>query len=224
MMAVDHAASLTPEAMVITGFGHSCFKLSWHCYSIVLDPYDPRPGLPPLQTQAHKVLQSHDHSDHSYVQAVELLPAPAECPFNIAAFPSWHDKHQGAKRGPNTIHRFEAGGLTVIHLGDLGHTLTVEQVASWGSIDALMVPVGGYYTIDAQEAREICELMQPRVIIPMHFRVAPNQPIAALQDFLVIMEDYDIVRYSEQTIYLTANTPRHVAVLRRADPTEADAF
>ncbi len=213
-MMSDMSGSRTPsQPLEITWLGHACFRIAWNSFSVVLDPYDPRPGLPPLQTQAHKVLTSHAHSDHNFVQAVEMLPTMGECPFTFAAFPSYHDKEQGAQRGPNTIHRIEAGGLAVLHLGDLGHPLAPELREQWGIIDALMVPVGGYYTIDASEAKEVCDLLRPRVVIPMHFRIAPDQPIGPLEDFLDVMQEYEIQYYDGRTIQLTSDTASHVAVL-----------
>ncbi len=203
------------QPMEITWLGHSCFKITWNSYSVVLDPYDPRPGLPSLHVQAHKVLTSHSHADHNYVQAVEMLPTMGECPFGITAFPSYHDKAQGADRGPNTIHRIEVGGLTVLHLGDLGHPLDCELREQLRAIDALLVPVGGYYTIDAAEARDVCEQLRPRVVIPMHFKVAADQPIGPLEDFLDVMQGYEIQYYDGRTVHLTPDTPSHVAVLNR---------
>ncbi|HJX13604.1 MAG TPA: MBL fold metallo-hydrolase, partial [Dehalococcoidales bacterium] len=88
-------------------------------------------------------------------------------------------------RGKNTVFCLEIDGLNVCHAGDLGHVLTEAQVKAVGRVDVLMVPVGGYFTIDAKNAAKVCEQLKPRVIIPMHFKSDKiGFPISGVEDFL----------------------------------------
>lgn len=158
--------------MTIQWLGHSCFRIQSDGYAIVLDPYADGAvaGLPPLRTTANAVLCSHGHRDHSYVQAVALRDVDAPSPFTVTEIESAHDDVGGEKRGMNTIRVLEAGGMRVAHLGDLGTQLTDAQRAQIGPLDALLVPVGGYYTIDAEGAKAVVSALRPTVTIPMHYR------------------------------------------------------
>lgn len=171
--------------MKLTWLGHSCFALEQDGYVIVLDPYTGVEGYPPLKARAHEVLCSHHHFDHDAVDCVELLPA-RESPFTVRTVETCHDEQGGALRGPNTIHILTAGGVTVAHLGDLGHQLTAEQLAAIGKVDGILVPVGGVYTVDAAGARAVCEAIAPNWVVPMHYRHAPYglPNVAGVEDFL----------------------------------------
>ena len=159
------------DKIVIKWLGHSCYRLESDGYSIVVDPYKfgSVPGLSRLSVRANEVYCSHGHDDHGYRQAVQLAPKEG-LPFTVTKLDSFHDEVQGAKRGPNTIHIFEAHGIRVAHLGDLGCALTREQQQLLTGVDALLIPVGGYYTIDAKAAWELIQLLNPVVAIPMHYR------------------------------------------------------
>ena len=115
--------------MKLTWLGHACFLLEEDGYRIVLDPYTGVAGYPPLHIQAHAVFCSHGHFDHHATDCVELLPE-RESPFTVREVETFHDDRGGALRGTNTVRIFTAGGLSVAHLGDLGHQLTVEQAAA----------------------------------------------------------------------------------------------
>ena len=99
-----------------------------------------------------------------------------------------HDEQGGALRGTNTIHIFTAGGVSVAHLGDLGHQLTAEQLAEIGTVDVVLTPVGGVYTVDAAGAKAVCEAIGPRVIVPMHYRHDPYglPAVAGVEEFLAL--------------------------------------
>jgi L-ascorbate metabolism protein UlaG (beta-lactamase superfamily) len=91
----------------------------------------------------------------------------------------------GKSRGKNTVFYFEVDGIRVCHLGDLGHQLSAQQVAELGKVDILLIPVGGYYTIDAKVAGQLCDRLKPKVIIPMHFKNDKcAYPIAGVDEFL----------------------------------------
>ena len=125
--------------MKLTWLGHACFLLEEDGYRIVLDPYTGVAGYPPLHIQAHAVFCSHGHFDHHATDCVELLPE-RESPFTVREVETFHDDRGGALRGTNTIRIFTAGGLSAVHLGDLGHQLTAEQAAAIGPVDAVLVP------------------------------------------------------------------------------------
>lgn len=171
--------------MTLTWLGHACFLLEQEGYRAVVDPYTGVPGYPPLELEAHAVFCSHGHFDHHYTDAVTLLPK-RESPFSVEEISSFHDGEGGALRGENTVRVFSAGGVRVCHLGDLGHPLSKEQAEAVGNCDALLVPVGGVFTVDAAGARALCDLLRPRIVVPMHYRHAPFglEKVAGAEDFL----------------------------------------
>ena len=138
--------------------------------------------------QVHKVLCSHGHFDHNAVDQAEVIPFDGPCPFSIRTVETFHDGQGGALRGNNTIHILSAGGFTAAHLGDLGHQLSPEQTAAIGPVDLVMIPVGGVYTVNAQGAKAVCEALNPKTIIPMHYRHAPYglPNVAGVEDFLAL--------------------------------------
>lgn len=173
--------------MKLTWLGHACFLLEQDGYKIVTDPYTGVEGYPELRAEAHQVTCSHHHFDHDAVDRVKLLPA-GESPFAIRTAETCHDDQGGALRGSNTIHVFTAGGVSVAHLGDLGHQLTAEQLAAIGPVDAVLVPVGGVYTVDAQGAKQVCDALGARCVVPMHYRHGPYglPNVAGVEDFLAL--------------------------------------
>lgn len=179
--------------MKIEYLGHACFKLN---DSLVIDPYKDEsvPGLSPLRTTANKVICSHEHADHSGRECVEIVPG--ECEFDITEVPSWHDDQGGALRGPNTIFviRDRNSDEKLVHLGDLGHFPNDEQLAAISDADYLLIPVGGYYTIDAATAAEICKAARPKHVIPMHYRTSTSGylEIDKIDEFIKLMEEADL--------------------------------
>lgn len=204
--------------MEIRWHGHACFTVSHRGYRVVLDPYADGKvdGYPPLRLEAEKVLASHGHSDHNYVQAVKLSGAGKQCPFAITGIQTWHDDEKGAARGANTITVLEADGLRVVHLGDLGCRLEEEQLKPLVRADAVMVPIGGYYTIGAAEAKELAERLEARVVIPMHYRGKGfGFPVLApLEDFTALFPASMLRYYEDGVLRIDADTPRQVAVLK----------
>ena len=178
--------------MKIDYLGHACFKLN---DSLVIDPYKDGsvPGLPPLRTMANKVICSHEHADHSGRECVEIISG--ECDLDIREIPSWHDDQQGALRGPNTIFVItNPAGEKLVHLGDLGHFPNEEQLTAISNADYLLIPVGGYYTIDAATAVEICKVARPKQIIPMHYRTETYgyPELAGVEEFEKLAEELEI--------------------------------
>ena len=199
--------------LTITWHGHSCFTISCNGYDVVLDPYAPGsvPGLPELSLTADMVLCSHEHSDHGYTQAVRIRENGTENPFQITKIDTFHDDASGSMRGPNRIHILEAGGLKAVHLGDLGCGLTAMQADLLKKPDVLLIPVGGYYTIDAAQAAEIVERLSPRVTVPMHYRsdTFGYPVIGRLEEYTSrcsneILYDTNVLTVDEQTRVQTA--------------------
>ena len=200
--------------MTITWLGHSCFLLESGGFRVLLDPFHEVPGLPDTKAETDAVYCSHDHFDHAYTDQVTLTGGKAN-PFTVRETASFHDPEGGALRGTNTIRSFTAEGLTVVHLGDLGHRLSGEQLQSIGRCDALLIPVGGVFTVDAGEAKQIADAIGARVVIPMHYRLGEvGFPVTATaDDFLALYPRERVRRYAGNTLELTADTPEQVAVL-----------
>ena len=184
--------------MIITYYGHALFTLETASGStLVTDPYDASVGYSMGTLAGDVVTVSHEHHDHNNVALVEGSPAVLRgdgvfLPLDgvrITGIPAFHDDSMGTHRGHNTLFLFEAEGLRVLHLGDLGHLLSEEVCRSLRPVDVLMVPVGGYYTIDANQAEQVIQALSPRIIIPMHYRTIQSGklPIAPADDFLKLM-------------------------------------
>ncbi len=156
--------------MTITWCGHACFLLESGCGRVVFDPYAPGkvPGWKLPELEAELVLCSHGHRDHDYAEGVKLSGRPFGG--TVTRLPSFHDDRGGALRGENTIILVETEGVRVAHMGDIGCQLTAEQIAALGRVDVMLIPVGGHYTVDAAEAWEIVQAVDPAVVIPMHYR------------------------------------------------------
>lgn len=184
--------------MLIHYHGHSEFLLeSAHGFSILTDPYDASVGYPMREYPVDAVTVSHGHGDHCCrekargdIAIVEeegkFLLAPE---VTVTAIPGFHDEVQGAKRGKNLLMKIEMDGLTLAHLGDAGTALTQEQLDALGRIDILMLPVGGFFTIDAATACKVVRQVSPRIVIPMHYKTAANAewPIGDETEFLQLM-------------------------------------
>ena len=184
--------------MIIECIAHGEFLIELaDGYRIVTDPYNAETGYPVHEIRADAVLVSHGHGDHSAVENVKgwtvkidksgsytLSPG-----VTVEAIPCFHDDAQGAKRGSNLIFVLKAEGLTVAHLGDLGHLPDADLAARIGPVDILMIPVGGFFTIDADTAVDVVRLLKARVILPMHYRTEANAgwPIASVDDFIGAM-------------------------------------
>ena len=164
----------------ITYYGHACFMIESDGYSIVLDPYTGVEGYPELSVKANEVCCSHEHFDHNFKEGVELISG-SENPFKITEISSFHDPEGGKLRGSNTIRIFEAGGVKLAHLGDIGCELKPEEKELLKGFDCIMVPVGGTFTIDPLQAKALMDELDPRTIIPMHYR-ADGRGIPVLRD------------------------------------------
>ena len=178
--------------MEITWLGHSCFRIRGSRTTIITDPYPPDLGYSLGKPTARIVTVSHQHSGHSYVQGVGGEPrrvtSPGEYEIGsvlIMGIATFHDGEKGKKRGKNTVYLLEADEISVCHLGDLGHVLTTEQVEELGNVDVLLLPVGGVSTLNASMAVEVVRQLEPRVIIPMHYKTeALTRELEPVERFL----------------------------------------
>jgi L-ascorbate metabolism protein UlaG (beta-lactamase superfamily) len=179
--------------MKIKWLGHAAFLITTDSGTrIITDPYEPEDNLKygEIKESADIVTVSHGHSDHNNTAAVQGNPQVVRKTteakgIKFKGIPTYHDDAGGSKRGSNTIFCFEAEGLNVCHLGDLGHVLSNTQAAELGKVDMLLIPVGGFYTIDTKAATQVCDQLKPRVIIPMHYQNNRcSFPIKGVDDFL----------------------------------------
>lgn len=179
--------------MKIKWLAHAAFLITSDSGTrIITDPYETTDALRygEIEESADIVLVSHDHADHSNVAAVkgnpQVVRGTTEAKgIKIKGVSTAHDDSGGSQRGKNTIFCFEVDGLNVCHAGDLGHMLTDEQAAAIDKVDVLLIPVGGFFTIDAKTADRICERLKPGVIIPMHYKTDKlDFPIAGVDGFL----------------------------------------
>lgn len=165
--------------MKITWHGHSCFKIVTKDTTIVTDPFDKKIGLKPLRCEANIITISHDHYDHNNATVLRgaplIIDGPGEYELRgivITGINSFHDSKQGQERGGNTIFVIELEDIRICHLGDLGQTeLTSNQVEKIGEVDILLIPVGGIYTIDSDRAIAVINQIEPRIVIPMHYKI-----------------------------------------------------
>ncbi len=165
--------------MVITWYGQSCFKVQSGETVLFTDPFNKEVGLTPPRGLAHIVTVSHNHYDHNNREALNgeplIINGPGEYEIkgvNIKGIFSYHDDKEGKERGTNTIYVIEMEGIKFCHLGDLGQEkLSAEQVEEINGVDILMVPVGGAATVDGETAVEIINQIEPRLVIPMHYKI-----------------------------------------------------
>ena len=205
--------------MNITWLGHSCFVVESAGWRIVLDPYYVE-TYPALHVSADEALCSHGHRDHAFLEAVTLSGREKpESPFTVETVSTFHDEVQGAKRGQNTMHILRAEGLTLVHCGDLGHELNETQLAAVRGCDALLLPLGGYYTIDAQTAKRVADAIAPRVIVPMHYRFGAHgyPEIGTLDEFLALCDEKRVHRLAGNSFTLTKDAPAGVIVPQFAE-------
>ncbi len=175
--------------MNIVWHGHSLFQITTNpqknsAVKIVIDPYDKSIGLRVPRLEADILLVTHQHYDHNNIKAVSgnpfLIESPGEYDIKnvfIEGIANFHDEEQGSKRGENIIYVIESENIRICHLGDFGQEeLTEQQLEKIGDVDILMIPVGGTYTISAQEAGKIMSQLEPHITIPMHYGL-PNLKI-----------------------------------------------
>ncbi len=163
--------------MEITWYGHSCFRLRGKEGTVVTDPFGKESGYEWARPRADLVTVSHEHDNHNAWERVagdpKVVHGPGEYEINnifVTGIGSFHDGKKGAERGRNTIYLIEFEDLRVCHLGDLGHTPNESQAEALSDLDVLFVPVGGVSALGAAQAAEVVSQLEPRVVIPMHYK------------------------------------------------------
>ena len=198
--------------MKVQWFGQSAFLLvSDSGLRVITDPYDPVIGYGEINEEADVVTMSHEHRDHNYIQGLKGNPVVLKGAgtretngIEFRGIATSHDKNQGKERGNNTIFCFAVDGVRVCHLGDLGHVLAKPEIEAIGRVDLLLVPVGGFYTIDDSEANRILAALNPRFAIPMHYRTEiSGQKLATADNFL--KGKTDIIRPHEPWFEIKPN-------------------
>lgn len=214
--------------MKIKFLGHAAFLItSEKGVRVITDPYKPGcygGGIKynPITEEADIVTISHEHDDHNESKIngnpvfVRESGTRQVKGINISGYEVYHDKTSGKERGRDVIFNIEIDGVNVVHLGDLGHTLTESDAKKIGRVDILLIPVGGYFTIDSKDAEAIVNLLNPKVVIPMHFKTSKCEfPIAPVEEFTKSKEivkvdgELDIKREmlpEKTTIYLLTPT------------------
>lgn len=165
--------------MVINWYGQSCFKIITNTLTIVTDPFAKNIGLRPPAFAADIVCVSHQHEDHNNISAIGGEPFIVDGPgeyeikgISILGVESFHDQKQGQERGLNTIYLIESEEIRLCHLGDFGQEkLSDEQLEALGGVDILFVPVGGKTTIDASTAAALVNQLEPKLVVPMHYKL-----------------------------------------------------
>ena len=194
--------------MLIKHIGHAEFLIETeNGVRIVTDPYDAGCGYPLRKVTADVALISHHHHDHDAVENLRGEPRmidtagenTPESGVKITALRGFHDDAGGSKRGETLLFLIEAEGLRIVHLGDLGCALDADQLKTLKAPDVLMIPVGGFFTIDAARAKETAAQLGARIILPMHYKTEYNSdwPIADAEEFLSQYDPAEICRGAE---------------------------
>lgn len=201
--------------------GQSCFQIEVsnsrdHAADIVIDPFDEATGLKLPNLSADILLVSHDHHDHNNIDGVKgtpfLIEGPGEYEVKgvfVQGIQSFHDDVQGKEKGGNTIYVFEAEDMRFCHLGDLGQKqLTDEQLEKIDTVDVLMIPVGGNYTIDSPAAQKIISQIEPKIVIPMHFALPKlKEELDDISKFLKTMGKNEITP-QDKFVVKTSTLPK----------------
>ncbi|MCL1979285.1 MAG: MBL fold metallo-hydrolase [Methanomassiliicoccaceae archaeon] len=180
--------------MRIKWHGHACFEFINSKNSIIVDPHDGKSiGIKPPISNAGIVLITHDHFDHNARRVIKNDHAALTAEIGkhcikgveIEGFPSFHDDAGGSFRGTNTIYKFTMDGITICHCGDIGDIPSEEVMKALKNVDIIFVPVGEVFTLLIPKVMEFLRMIQPKIVVPMHYRVGGiTIPLKTLDDFL----------------------------------------
>ncbi len=207
--------------MRIRWHGHACFEIE-NKELVVTDPHDGKSiGIKPPRVEGDIILVSHDHFDHNAVRLVtksdsEIVTEPGKHKIgslDITGFLSYHDEHEGSKRGENIIFRFEDEGINFCHLGDLGHMLDDELIDKLKPVDFLFIPVGGTFTIDHKQAAELIDKIKPSIAVPMHYKIGGlSLDIQGVEKFLSNYSEDMIHKVGVELDFLDSDLPEETEV------------
>ncbi len=179
--------------MEIVWYGLSCFRLTERgMASVVTDPYSPQVGLQSLKLRADVVTVSHDAPGHNYIKAVKgarkIITGPGEYEVGgvfITGLSMKPGRSKSENATPNTMYLFDFDGVTVAHLGDLAHVPSQAQIENLGAVNIALIPVGGGSALSPSQAAEVLSLIEPSVVIPMHYRTSKEKvDLAGVEGFL----------------------------------------
>ena len=176
---------------------------------LVIDPFNDKIGYTPFKGSADLVTISHDHYDHNFLEFIENNPPVVRTATNynadfctVEGIKAFHDDKNGAERGENIIFKYNIDGITLCHLGDLGHELDKETLNKIGKVDILFIPVGEVYTFNVESAANVVKAINPKYIVPMHFKTEYlNIPLEKVDKFLSVMKNYS----NERVPYISMN-------------------
>ncbi len=199
----------------LTWLGHACFIIEKDGYKILIDPYkaDYVDGLHLNKQKVNAVVCSHEHTDHAD-RSIALIAEDTKAPFEITVINTYHDRENGKLRGQNKIRIFEADGIKIVHMGDLGCDVKADEAELMKNADVLLIPTGGTYTIDSAEANNIANRLMPKAVIPMHYRTDEyGFPVLLhIHEFTKLRKD---VTYSDSnSVCITKDSPRGTLVLK----------
>lgn len=181
------------KMLQIRWHGHSCFEIT-NDVILVTDPHDGKSiGIHAPTVSGDIILISHDHYDHNSIKTVEKDDSKVitderkrtVANIDIKGIESFHDECHGEKRGKNIIYKFTMNGITFCHLGDIGHEIDEEIAQKIGDVDILFIPIGGTFTVDANQAWNIIDKIKPKIAVPMHYKIGGlSLPITGIDPFL----------------------------------------
>jgi L-ascorbate metabolism protein UlaG (beta-lactamase superfamily) len=183
--------------MKVKFLGHAAFKVTTDKGTrIIFDPYESGSyggaiGYGKITEEADIVVTSHDHGDHNYTKDIKgnFQHISKEGTFEVkdvklTEIPTFHDTSGGKERGSNLISVISADGMSLAHMGDIGHDLDAATFEKIGKVDVMLIPVGGFFTVDAEAASKIMNAISPKITIPMHYKTDKCAfPIGTVEDF-----------------------------------------
>jgi len=187
--------------MIIRWLGHASFRLEESTgTAIVTDPYNEEVGYKMPRVSANAITVSHQHHDHNCVANVEgdpvVLSTRVGCDVGgvgIMSFVTYHDSEKGKLRGENLVFKYRLDGVDICHLGDIGEPCNPRLLEAIGSVDVLLIPVGGNYTINAEEAKDYVDKIMPSVVIPMHYKEEGcHYDIAEVDEFVDLFDENNV--------------------------------
>ena len=197
--------------MEITWLGYSSFRLKGKNTTVITDPFPPNIGYSVDKLTANIVTVSHGHPEHSYTKSIgggpRIISRPGEYEIGgvlIIGISTFHDAENGALQGKNTVYAIEVDDVTICHLGDLGSPLSASQIEELGNIDVMLVPVGGSTTIAASQAAALIRSIEPKIVIPMHYKT------------LTLTKDLDTVDKFLKEMGLTEAVPQPKITVTRS--------
>lgn len=203
-------------------FGHSMWKVWNEKISIITDPFTDI-GYPlPKNETADIVISSHDHFDHNNFALIkgsfQKITQAGDFEFKgmkFKTFQTYHDDCCGKKRGTNLLIRFELDNKIILHCGDIGHDLEDSLIEKIGKVDLLFIPVGGFFTIDAETAHNITNRLKPNIICPMHYKTdVLDFPISKIDEFLKFYKNIKHVDSNQYSLTEQDFTDRPILVLK----------